>query len=197
MGICTAWAKSSSCRSVGCALPASHSANFGKWRAKASSSSPARSRAQDNRPGFMAMYCLLLIRPQPLNLPPLSAFVQQRNQVFHQRQFFLPPDFPTQLQRGQQVSQLFPIENHAAQNAFHKGLQGSAVQSVLLGNPDQFSRTLFCLEALETVANVFFTQSLAHLQGVDIGNDVITLVDELGIGLDQTNQLGAGHFALI
>lgn len=47
---------------------------------------------------------LLLIRPQPRNLPPLSELFEQRNQLFHQRQLLLRARLPTQFQRSHKIA---------------------------------------------------------------------------------------------
>ena len=68
---------------------------------------------------------------------------------------------------------------------------------MLAGNVSQFARIFLCLELGVTVANGFFIQPFTSLQRVDVGSDVFTLVDEFGIGLDQTNELITIYFLLL
>ena len=52
------------------------------------------------------------------------------------------------------------------------------------------------LEAGVAVADGFFAEAFARFQGADVGGDVVALVHELGIGLDEADELLAGHLLL-
>ena len=58
------------------------------------------------------------------------------------------------------------------------------------------ARFLLRLETAVAVADGFFAQAFARFQGVDVGGDVLALVHELGVGLDEADELLAAHLLL-
>src|ERR1017187_2526150 len=139
---------------------------------------------------------LLLIRTEAGDVAPLGAFGEEGVEVFHEGEFGLGAGFPAEFQRGHEVAQLLAIEDHAEEDAVHEALQGGGGQPVLAGDGGQFLGVLFRLEAGVAVADGFFAEAFARFQGGDVGGDVLALVHELGIGLDEADELLAAHLLL-
>ncbi len=91
---------------------------------------------------------------------------------------------------------MFAVEDHAAQDGVHEGLQGGGGKIVLVGNSCQLAGVLVGFEALEAVADGLFIQSFARLQGVDVVGDVVAFIDEFGVGLNEADELFAAQFLL-
>ena len=105
---------------------------------------------------------VLLIHPQPRNLPPLGEFFEQRNQFVHQRQFGLGVGFSAQFLRGEQVAELVAVEHHAAQDGFYKGLQGGGIQRVPDGDVGQGFGVFVGLEAFKPGAYPLTDRNALH-----------------------------------
>ena len=117
-------------------------------------------------------------------------------QISHQSTFGLAAGFPAQIKRGHQVAELFAIEDHALEDPIHKGLQGGGGEAVLGSDAGEFGGVFLCLEASVALADGGFVEAFARLQGADVLGDVLALVHELGIRLNQADELPAAHLLL-
>ena len=98
--------------------------------------------------------------------------------------------------RSEQIAQEIAVEDHAAQNGIHERLQGGGLDAVLFGDGGKLTGVLLFLEAHVPVADSLLVKPLARFQRFDVRRDVVAFVDELGIGLDQADELGAVHLLL-
>ena len=67
---------------------------------------------------------------------------------------------PAEFQRGQKIAQLFAVEDHAAQDAVHKSLQGGRFQPMFLSNRRQLLRVFFSFKNLIAFPNLLLRQAL-------------------------------------
>jgi len=104
--------------------------------------------------------------------------------------------FPTQFERGHEFAQGLAVEDQALQDAVHKRLQDDGHEAVLGGDGGQFRAVVCLLEAGVALTDGGLAQALAGLQGVDVRGNVVPLVHELGIRLDQADELFAAHVLL-
>ena len=62
-----------------------------------------------------------------------------------------------------------------------------------VGETGEFPCFFLCLEAVESAADLIFVQGFIDWQATDVLGDVLALVDELGVGLNQANELLTVH----
>ena len=117
-------------------------------------------------------------------------------EVGHEGEFRMGAVFPAEIERSHEIAELLAIEDHALKDAADEGLQGGGGEAVLGGDGGEFLGLLFPLEAGVAIADGRFTETLARLEGGDVGGDVLALVHELGIGLDEGDKLLAAHLLL-
>ena len=79
------------------------------------------------------------------------------------------------------------------QRAIHEGLQGVCGQSMPRGHAHQLGAIFFLLEAQIALADSLLAQAFAGLESADVRGDVVALVHELGIRLDEADELFAAH----
>jgi len=139
---------------------------------------------------------LLFVSTQPRNLASLRQLMQQRREVVHQRQFGLGARLPAQAQRGHEFAQAFAVEDAATEHFVYEDLQRGGGKIVPGGDGGECARFLLGLEALVTGADCLFFQLLAQRQAADVFGNIVAFVDELGIGLDEADQLLAVHGGL-
>jgi len=122
--------------------------------------------------------------------------MQQRDQVFHQRQLLLRARLPAQLLRGEEFAQGFTVEDHATQDAVHKTLQGGGGEAMFGGHIGDglvgFGDLILCV----FLSNALHGMGCAGVEAIDVFGKGVPVVDEFGIGLDQANQRGAAHLLL-
>jgi len=68
-------------------------------------------------------------------------------QVGHECEFGLGAGFPAEVKRGQEVAQVFAVEDHAGEDAVHEGLQGGGGEPVFLSDGGKFGGVFLGLEA--------------------------------------------------
>jgi hypothetical protein len=90
---------------------------------------------------------LLLIRAKSRDVATLGGFDEQRVHLGHEREFGLRAGFPTEVERGHEIAELFAIENHALQDAVYEGVQRGGGEVVLGGDAGQFLSVFFRFEA--------------------------------------------------
>jgi len=104
--------------------------------------------------------------------------------------------FPAEIEWGHEVAEMLAAEDHAVEDGVHETLQGGGGEAVLASDGAEFLRVLFRLEAGVAVADGFFAEAFARLEGGDVVGDVLALIQELGIGLDEADELLAAHLLL-
>gem|GEM_PF-3150498 len=126
----------------------------------------------------------------------MGEFPQKRAEFVHEGEFRVGAGFPTKVERGHEVAQLLAIKNHPLEDAVYEGLQGGGSEAVALGEVGELRRLFVGFEALVAVADGGFAEGFARFQGGDVSGDVFPLVHELGIGLDEADELFAAHLLL-
>ncbi|SFE02430.1 hypothetical protein SAMN05428977_100512 [Nitrosomonas sp. Nm166] len=122
--------------------------------------------------------------------------MQQRNQLFHQRQLLLRAHLPAQFLRGEEFAQDFTVEDHAAQDAVHKVLQGGGGEAMFGGHIGDGLVGFGDLILSIFLSNALHGMGFAGVEAIDVFGESFAVVDELGIGLDQANELFAAHSLL-
>ena len=87
--------------------------------------------------------------------------MQKRHEFVHESEFRLGAGFPAEAERGHQVAQLLAIENHALEDAVHKGLHGGGCDAVALRQIGKFFGLFLGFEALVAVADGGLRQAFA------------------------------------
>ena len=86
-----------------------------------------------------------------------------------------------------------PSKIMRCEDGVDEGLQGVGRQAVLCGDGGEFLGVLLGLEAAVAVADGGLAEALARLERADVGGDLLALVHELGVGLDEADELLAAH----
>ncbi len=123
--------------------------------------------------------------------------MQERDEVFHEGEFGLGAGFPAEVERGHEVAQLARRRRSCVAGCRPQRLAGRRWRGRACWRWSASScGILFRLEAGVAVADGRFAEAFARFQGGDVGGDVLALVHELGIGLDQADELLAAHLLL-
>ena len=107
---------------------------------------------------------LFLVRLESGDVAAAGAFLQERDEVGHQGQFLLACGPPAEVERGEQVGELFAVEDHAAEDVVDEGLQGGGGQAVLCGDGGELGGVLLGLEALVAGADGGLVEAFAGLE---------------------------------
>ncbi len=54
----------------------------------------------------------------------LGLFFEEREEVCHEGELGLGAGFPAEVEGGEEVAELLPVEDHAGHDALHEGLEG-------------------------------------------------------------------------
>ena len=139
----------------------------------------------------------MLIGVEARNVPAVGALVQERHEIGHQVEFTLAALAPAQIKRLHQVGELLAVEDHALKNGLDKGRQRFGRQIVVPGEVGDLPGLPCSLELLIAGADRGLVEAFALLERTDVFGDLLPLVEELGVGLDQPDELFAADLELL
>ena len=145
---------------------------------------------------FFIVSASLLVCVQSGDGSTCGAFLQQRDQIVHQRQFLFAAFAPAQIERFHQVGELFAVKDQAVEDGVHKGSQGVVGQAVAAGDGGKFGSVALVLESLVAGAHLVLGERPAGFKRPDVGGDLVEFVHELGVGADEADELVPAHLLL-
>ena len=127
---------------------------------------------------------------------PCCSPVQEGDEIGHEGELPLPALAPAEAERFHQVGELFAVEDHALQDSIDEGRERLGLQPVGPGEIGDLPGLLPGLELFVTGADGGLVEAFALLERADVLGDLLPLVEELGIGLDQADELLAADLGL-
>jgi len=133
---------------------------------------------------------------QARNIPAVGSLAQERNKIVHERELPFTAFPPAKFERFHKIGEPLAIKDHALENGVDEGHQRLLRQPVCSGEVGDLPSPPVGLEPFVAGANGGLVEPFAFLQRADIFDDLLALVDELGVGLDQPDELLAADLDL-
>ena len=139
----------------------------------------------------------LLVGVEARNVPAVGPLVQHWNESGHERELPLAAFPPAKFERRHQVGELLAVEDHALEDGVDEARERLGRQTVVLGEVGDLLGLLLGLEPLVAGANCGLVEAFTLLERADVLGDLFPFVKELGVGLDQPDELFTADLNLL